>query len=274
MTILLLHLAALAALLALAAAPFVGAEGGIREGADRGKRFWCLLAVSLAGSGAVVWVDFAAGWRVGLAPALWLTIVVTLALYGAGSVLYPSMERIGALLAPYLLVLGILATMWTHAPVPLAPVEAGSAWLGLHITVSVVTYALFTLAAVAGASVFVQERAMKARRPSRLTALLPAVADGERLQRALMTAAAAVLGLGLATGMVIEYGESGKVIVFTHKTVFSLAAFAVIVSLIAVERISGLAGRRAARLLLLAYLFLTLAYPGVKFVTEVVLGRA
>lgn len=270
MTILILHLAALAALLALAAAPYVGAAG---DGIDRGKRFWFLLAVALAGTGAIAWVDFAAGWRVGLAPALWLTIVVTLALYGAGSALYPSMARIGALLVPYLLMLGVLATIWTHAPVPLAPVAAGSAWLGLHITVSVATYALFTLAAVAGASVFVQERAMKARRPSRLTALLPAVADGERVQRALMTAAAAVLGIGLATGMVIEYGESGQFIVFTHKTVFSLAAFAVIVSLIAVERISGLAGRRAARLLLLAYLFLTLAYPGVKFVTEVVLGR-
>jgi ABC-type uncharacterized transport system permease subunit len=184
------------------------------------------------------------------------------------------MARIGALLAPYLLVLGTLATVWAHAPMPLAPVGAGPAWLGLHIAVSVATYALFTLAAVAGAAVFVQERAMKARRPSRLTAVLPAVAEGERVQRVLMTAAAAVLGLGLATGMVIEYGESGKLVVLTHKTVFSLAAFTVIVSLIAVERASGLAGRRAARLVLLAYLFLTLAYPGVKFVTEVVLGRA
>ncbi|MQA66557.1 MAG: hypothetical protein GEU76_11775 [Alphaproteobacteria bacterium] len=272
MMILLLNLAALAALLALAAAPF--AVGEARDGADRSARFWILLAVALAGTGAVVWVDFAGGWRVGLAPALWLTIVVTLALYGAGSVLYPSVARIGALLAPYLLVLGTLATVWAHAPEPLAPVGAGPAWLGLHIAVSVATYALFTLAAVAGAAVFVQERAMKARRPSRLTALLPAVADGEGVQRVLMTAAAVVLGLGLATGMVIEYGESGQLVAFSHKTVFSLAAFAVIVSLIAVERASGLAGRRAARLVLLAYLFLTLAYPGVKFVTEVVLGRA
>ena len=53
-----------------------------------------------------------------------------------------------------------------------------------------------------------------------------------------------------------------------------LAAFAVIVGLIAVDRVSGLAGRRASRLLLLAYLFLTLAYPGVKFVSEILLGRS
>jgi ABC-type uncharacterized transport system permease subunit len=183
-TTLILHLAALAALLALAMAPFVGSSGSARERPDRGQQHWFLLAVALAGTGAVVWVDFAAGWRVGLAPALWLTIAVTLSLYGAGSILYAPMSRIGALLAPYLLVLGTLATIWTHAPVPLTPVGAGSAWLGLHIGISVATYALFTLAAVAGASVFVQERAMKARRPTRLTALLPAVADGESVQRA------------------------------------------------------------------------------------------
>jgi ABC-type uncharacterized transport system permease subunit len=35
----------------------------------------------------------------------------------------------------------------------------------------------------------------------------------------------------------------------------------------------GIRGRQAARLALLAYLLLALAYPGVKFVTDVVLAR-
>jgi ABC-type uncharacterized transport system permease subunit len=35
---------------------------------------------------------------------------------------------------------------------------------------------------------------------------------------------------------------------------------------------SGLRGRRAARVVLVAYLLLTLAYPGVKFVTDVLLS--
>jgi ABC-type uncharacterized transport system permease subunit len=34
----------------------------------------------------------------------------------------------------------------------------------------------------------------------------------------------------------------------------------------------GIRGRRAARIVLLAYLLITLAYPGVKFVTDVVLS--
>lgn len=262
-----LQSAALAALAAFALAPYMAPAGGARS------RFWLLLLVALAGSGAVAWVDFAAGWRAGLAPALWLTVAATLALFGLGALRCSALARLEALLAPYLFILAALAAAWSQAPQGAAAPVPGGAWLGLHIAVSVATYALFTLAAVAGAGVFVQERAMKARRPSRLTALLPSVSDGEGVQRVLMTLAAVVLGLGLVSGMAIEWVEHGRLIAMTHKSVFSLAAFAVIVALIVVDRVTGMAGRRAARLVLLAYLFLTLAYPGVKFVSEVLLGR-
>lgn len=269
MQTLIVNFAALAALFALAASPLLAAP----EVASRGMRFWALVAVALAGTGLLVWLDFAAGWRSGLAPALWITVAATLVLFAAGAALCPSLARLDALLAPYLLLLGVIATIWAHAPGRPMAADAPAAWLGVHIVVSVATYALFTLAAVAGMAVFAQERALKARRPTRLTAVLPAVADSERLQRVLMTTAAVVLGLGLASGMVIEWRETGHVMVWSHKTVFALAAFAVIVALIVADRLSGLAGRRAARLVLLAYLFLTLAYPGVKFVTDVILAR-
>ncbi len=270
----LLHLAALAALAALAVAALTAPAGAAESAVSRrGPRLWAPLAVALAGTVLVVWLDLQAGWRPGLAPALWMTVAATLALFAAGALAAPALARLDALLAPYLLLLAVIATIWAQAPArPLAE-DAPAAWLNLHIVMSVATYALFTLAAIAGAAVYVQERALKARRPTRLTAVLPAVADGERLQRILMTAAAVVLGLGLASGMAIEWRENGRLFEATHKTVFALAAFGVIVALIAADRLSGLAGRRAARLLLLAYLFLTLAYPGVKFVTDVLLGR-
>lgn len=273
MTLLALNLAALAALAAFGVARFVAVPSAATAQTGGGLRFWLTLAVALAGSGAVVWVDFAAGWRPGLAPALWLTVVATLAIYGAGSLICAALARLGVVLAGYLFILGALATMWSHAPAGAAAAGAGGPWLGLHIAVSVATYALFTLAAVAGAAVFLQERALKARRPNRLSAVLPAVAEGEAVQRVLMAMAAVVLGLGLASGMAIEFVESGRFVTLSHKTVFSIAAFAIIVVLLAIDRASGLAGRRAARALLLAYLFLTLAYPGVKFVTDIVLGR-
>jgi ABC-type uncharacterized transport system permease subunit len=42
--------------------------------------------------------------------------------------------------------------------------------------------------------------------------------------------------------------------------------------LLLVHRRGGISGRRAARYVLFTYLLLTLAYPGVKFVTDVIVG--
>ncbi len=81
-----------------------------------------------------------------------------------------------------------------------------------------------------------------------------------------------VLGAGIVTGMALQYLASGELLAFDHKTVLSLLAFAIIGALLVLQLRSGLRGRRAARLVLAAYLLLTLAYPGVKLVTDVLIG--
>ena len=78
--------------------------------------------------------------------------------------------------------------------------------------------------------------------------------------------------VGLATGMALQYEETGQVLPLNHKTVLTLAAFVVIGALLIAQRRAGVRGRRAARLVLLGYLLLTLGYPGVKFVSEVLIG--
>jgi len=128
-----------------------------------------------------------------------------------------------------------------------------------------------TLAAIAGLSVLLQERALKSKQPTRLTRSLPSVADSESLQIHLLAVSAVVLGIGLITGMAMEWLERGVLLVFDHKILLSLLSFAVICALLVAHYRTGMRGRRAARLVLLAYLLLTLGYPGVKFVTEVLL---
>jgi ABC-type uncharacterized transport system permease subunit len=98
------------------------------------------------------------------------------------------------------------------------------------------------------------------------------VADSERLQVRLLIASEIVLGLGLLTGMATQYLSSGGLLAFNHKTLFSVLTFVLIAALLAAHYRTGVRGRRAARLVLLAYLLLTLAYPGVKFVTDVLLA--
>ena len=123
--------------------------------------------------------------------------------------------------------------VWEHAPerpVLGACRPAGSTRISSS---RVATYGLLTIAAVAGFAVFLQERALKAKRPTALTRLLPPMAASETLELRLLAAAEAVLALGLLSGMAAEHFLGGRLLPLDHKTLFSLAAFVVIGALAA-----------------------------------------
>ncbi len=266
MSLLALNLFALVALLPAALAP-------LRPGADRDGLFWALVALATAAPAAWVAVLVEDGWQTSLSAALWICIAASAGLFAGLSMATRQAWRFAPLLMPFLFVLGLLASLvqQVEAPRPLLG-GAPAAWLDLHIIVSVLTYALLTLAAVASLGAFLQERALKRKQPTRLTRMLPSVADGERLAGWLLMASEVVLGLGLASGMATQYFETGSLMVFGHKTLLSLLAFGLIGLLLIGHRVCGVRGRMAARVVLTSYLLLTLAYPGVKFVTQVLLS--
>jgi len=266
-TSLVLNLAALASLLPAALVRWR------REDARDGVFF---VALTLAAIGPLAWAASQLGgaWRTGFATSLWITIAATMVLFVFLAAATRHAWRLAALLLPYLFLLGMLATIWQRAPAAPIPENLPAGWLDAHIGFAVATYGLLTLAAVAGAAVFLQERALKAKHPTRLTRLLPAVADSESLEIGLLYAAEAVLALGVLSGIGTQYLSGAGGLALDNKTLFSVAAFGVIAVLLLARRISGLRGRRAARWALIAYLLLTLAYPGVKFVTDVILGGA
>ena len=260
-----LSLSAIAALLPATLLPF-------RRTPDRDFIFWILLAVAAVGPALWIWVSFAPGWRTGLAASLWVTVLASLGLFAILSAMTRDAWRLAPLLLPYLIVISVLATIWLQQPERPLQGEVPSAWIVFHIAVSVVTYGLLTIGAIAGLAVMLQERALKSKRPNRLTRILPSVSDGERIQVLLLTAGAVVLGCDLLSGMAAQYYQTSQLIELNHKIVLSILTFAVIVALLLVHARTGIRGRRAARYVLAAYLLLTLAYPGVKFVTDVVLA--
>ena len=216
-------------------------------------------------------VALAPEWHTSLSGALWVTMAASIAAFAVLSAVTREAWRLTPILMPYLFILGAIATFWQEAPErPLVPAPA--VWLDLHILISVATYGLLTIAAVAGIAVLIQERALKAKRRGRLNQLLPAIAACESLQVRLLASSEFVLGFGLLTGMATQYFISGRLLAFDHKTLLSLLAFGVIGALLVIQMRTGVAGRRVARFVLLAYLLLTLAYPGVKFVTDVLLA--
>ena len=243
-----------------------------RRNDARDRLYYAALVLGLAGPVLWVLIELGGAWRTGFAMSLWVSIAVTMALFLALAAATQGAWRLTPLLAPLLFALGIIGTLWENAPEQPVPAAVPAGWLDAHIVSAVVTYGLLTIAAVAGAAVFLQERALKRKHPTALTRMLPPMAESEALEVSLLAAAEIVLALGVATGMAAEHFLRGTLLPFDHKTVLSLAAFVVIGALLVARRAMGIRGRRVARLALLAYLLLTLAYPGVKFVTDVLMA--
>ena len=240
---------------------------------NRNLLLWLLLAAAIVGPVALVVAQIQSGWQPGLSANLWVTVAVTLVAFGGLCAVRPVGYRLGALLLPYLALVAILAIASSGAPNAEGPVLVEGAWFSVHVVMAVASYATLTLAAIAGAAVLLQERALKRRSQfGWAERVLPPFAEAEALQIQLLTLAAVLMAAALASGAANEVLETGKLLAFTHKILLSFLAFALVIVLLVMHQRTGLRGRYAARWLLVGYLLLILAYPGVKFVRDVLIG--
>lgn len=260
----------LSAVISLVPASVVVARRADRQGGQGKDRiFWMLLAVAVTGPVAWTATHLRLEWHTGISTSLWVTIATAMILFAGLCITTKWAWRLTPLLLPYLGVLGTVATLVRNAPDTALAGGGSGIWIGLHIAVSVMTYALLTLAAVAALAAFLRERALKARQPRPFTRILPPLAESERLEMRLLIVCEIILAFGLISGIAVLYFETGRFFVVDHKVIFSIATFVVIAGLLIARRKSGVRGRAAARLVLFAYLLLTLAYPGVKFVGDI-----
>jgi len=244
----------------------------LRERPAPDTSFWAVIGVALAGPLALTAFQLSGPWHTGFSFTLWLIVTVSLVLFALVCLVTANGWRLSALLLPYLLVLSFFAAIWAHAPEHPMAGGAPPLWIVFHIFLSVAAYGLLTIASVAGLGVFLQERALKLKQRRHINQLLPSVVDSEHLEFVLLVATELLLALAILSGMGTLYSESHHVLAFDHKTILTVIAFLLIGLLLILRWRSGVRGRRAARLVLLAYLLLTLAYPGVKFVTDVLIG--
>jgi len=259
-------MAAVAAMIPAAASAFLRRGEGLGDGVSK-----IFLALAVAGPVILALSLLTRQWRVDLSAALWLSIASILVCFLVTCAVNRTALKLAPLLLPYLILLGLAATAFGAEEGQAIASGLPSAWIAAHVLLSIITYALLTLAAVAGLSVFVTERALKRKSFGGLSGLLPAVMEAEALQNQLLRTSAIVLLAGLASGMALQVLEAQRILVADHKTILSIAAFVVIVGLLAAQRFLGVRGRIAARIVLAAYLFLTLGYLGVKFVTDFLL---
>ena len=227
------------------------------------------LGISVLGSAVVVLFTLAEPWDYGVAAALRLSIFTTLTIFYLVCWKYSYCRKLTILLFPYLFVLAAASGLARTSPVNYhAVIIDWSGWAIAHVVISLCTYATITLAALAALSVTICQIALKAKKPNRLTSLLPAINQSDFLQFNLLMLSAGVLAFGLFTGMVLEIYNSGYLLSFDHKTVFSLFALLLIILIAFGKRLFGIPGMILSRLTLSIYLLVSLGYIGVKVVYE------
>lgn len=251
------------------------------QGVRRQPQRDCWIPVSLllalggvAGWGVSLLGDATVGWWSGaLSNTLLMSAATTLSLFAALCLIFREAWRLTGLVGIHTLIVIVLAVLWQRSlgEEKLVPLYL-SGWAVTHIATALPTYGLVTLAAIAAFAAFLQQSTLKQKRQLLLSRGLPSLADCDLLQLRLLQVGEVVLAMGLMTGMALEYVSQGHLLVLNHKTVLTLAAFLVIGALLIARQRSGLRGRRAAQLVLLGYLLLTLGYPGVKFVTDILIA--
>jgi ABC-type uncharacterized transport system permease subunit len=154
------------------------------------------------------------------------------------------------------------ATPWLHSPLMQA-----------HLTIAMLAYGFFAVAA--GLAVLMRVADRQLHHPTRnLLSQLPPLLALERLLFMAMGLGFALLTATLATGAVFSEELFGKPVEFTHKVVFSVAAWLLFGWLLWARRSRGLRGRIAVNWTLAGFALLVLAYIGSRFVLDALLHRA
>ncbi len=210
----------------------------------------------------------AAQMRFGFAQALSIMLWLAVAICWLEGLAY----RIEALLPMVLAIAALCAPLpgfFSGRPTP----DAYSLQFKLHLFAGMLAYSLFAVATFHALLISIVERQLHAH-PTLADRGVPPLLSLEALVFKLTGAAFAVLTLTFAVG--IAYSESifGRALRFDHKTVFVVLSWLIFGLLLAGRLLYGWRGRTALRWTLAGFLMLMLAYPGSRFVLEVVLGRS
>lgn len=143
--------------------------------------------------------------------------------------------------------------------------------IGLHVTLSLVAYSLFTIAAMQSLLLAYQDKQLKNHHPGGLLHSLPPLQTMETLLFEIIWAGFIVLSLGMITGFLFVDNLLAQHLV--HKTFFSIIGWLVFAILLWGRAKLGWRGTAAIRWTIAGFILLALAYWGSKFVIEVLINQ-
>jgi ABC-type uncharacterized transport system permease subunit len=154
-----------------------------------------------------------------------------------------SLHAIGAFVAPTALLFLVTSEFVGKGP-PTGPLNRGL--LTFHVTANLLGVAMLLLAATAGALYLVQERTLRKKRVGWGSRKLPPLEVLDATLHRLLVVGFPLLTLGLVTGAVfasrVEYGSPAQL----ARAALAYATWLVVAGVLALRRLAGWRGRRAA----------------------------
>jgi ABC-type uncharacterized transport system permease subunit len=157
------------------------------------------------------------------------------------------------------------------APGNSSPFEAISGGLLLHISTSVLAYAVLTIATCQAAVVALQDYQLRHKHTGGIVRALPPLQLMETMLFELLWVGLILLSLSIGTGMLFLEDMFAQHLV--HKTVLTLAAWGLYALLLWGHHYLGWRSQTAVKFTLAGFAVLMLGYFGSKLVLEVILQR-
>lgn len=168
---------------------------------------------------------------------------------------------------------GIAVAIEAVSPASHAATHSNMPAFQLHLAVAFAAYSLFTIAALHALLIALAEKHLHKAVPPTIVADLPPLLTLEKLLFRMIQAGFVLLTLTLASGVLFSEEIFGKALPWNHKTVFGIVSWLTFAALLLGRRFYGWRGRTAIYWTLAGFISLMLAYVGVKFVLEILLGR-
>ena len=172
--------------------------------------------------------------------------------------------------------LGLLLLPLTAIPLlllPFLPETQSSQWVEAHsflqtghLLLSVVAYAILTMAALYACMQLLLDRALKKKQLGFVMQAMPSLFDISNYLFAHVRWATWLLGLSILSGLAWQWIELNHFALFNHKVLLALFAWVALLTLTYLRNKSDWHHTRASKMVLFAYGALMLAYFGVKII--------
>ena len=173
---------------------------------------------------------------------------------------------VGALVLPLAAIAPLVPLVWPGQAIP-----ASTASAHVHAVISILTYAVLSLAAIQALILAWQEYRIRTKRPGGALRTLASLDTQERWLFRLVGVGFFLLSLSLASGFMFVEDMLAQHLV--HKTALSCTAWAIFGALLLGRWRYGWRGQTAVRWCLGGFAVLVLAYFGSRWILEVLLDR-